>query len=470
MSIRGKIVDLFSNLDRDSALTQLQVANAWQLLGDFEHAFICYHEILQLQPDYIPVYQQLANLMLKQNRIEEALAYYDRSLSLDFETTDLTDYYQCLGLVKVIKPEYTSFPRTDRIDRLSTGKIDLGKQRVFGGHRSGWNFALQALSSLHNPHGVLFDGCLEDNFLFQDEQLKPRSQRILAKMRIDGVFERFATSVEKEIVPYQQPWVGFLHNPQSMPIWFNYHQRSPQKLFEKEIWQASLAHCLGLFSLSEYHAQWLRVQTGKPVSVLTHPTEIPDRTFDFARFITNPHKKVVQIGWWLRKLNSIYQLPLAQNNSLDYQKLRIGSFFDLAEASFANLLKLEARIYKIEVDEIYRANTISIDYLSNDEYDDLLSMNIAFIDLYDTSANNAIVECIARTTPLLINPLPAVKEYLGDDYPMYFHTLAEAAEKALDPVVILETHEYLKTCKTRKNLSDHCFLTSFQNSQLYQTI
>lgn len=462
-------MDLLSNLDQDSALAQLQVGNAWQLLGDFEQAFSCYQEVLQLQPDYVPAYQQLGNLMVKQNRMEEALAYYDRSLSLDFKTTDLTSYYQCLDLVKVIKPEYISFP-IDPPNPISTGKINLGKQRVFGGHRSGWNFAIQALSSLHNPHGVLFDGYLEDNFLFQAEQLKPRSQRILAKMQIDGVYQLFATSVEKEIVPYQQPWVGFLHNPQSMPIWFNYHQRSPQKLFEQEIWQASLPSCLGLFSLSHYHAQWLRAQTGKPVSVLTHPTEIPDQTFDFERFIANPNKKVIQIGWWLRKLNSIYQLPLAQNNSLGYQKIRIGSFFDLAEAAFANLLKLEAKVYKLEIDEIYRLNTISIDYVSNDQYDDLLSMNIAFIDLYDTSANNAIVECIARTTPLLINPLPAVKEYLGDEYPMYFHTLAEAAAKALDPALILETHEYLKTCKTRKNLSDNYFLTSFQNSELYQTL
>jgi tetratricopeptide (TPR) repeat protein len=462
-------VDRLSNLDNELALTQFQLANAWQLLGDFDLAFTYYQEILQLQPDYLPVYQQLGNLMLGQNRIDEALEYYDRSLSLDFEATDLTCYYQCLGLVKVIKPEYTSFS-IDPTNPTATGKIDLGKQRVFGVHRSGWNFAIQSLRSLHNPHGVLFDGYLEDNFLFQHERSDLRSQRILAKMRADGVFEKFATSAEKEIVPYQQPWVGFLHNPQSMPIWFNYHQRSPQKLFEKEIWQASLPHCLGLFSLSHYHAQWLRDRTGKPVSVLTHPTEIPDRTFDFDRFISNPYKKVIQIGWWLRKLNSIYQLPLAQTNSLSYQKVRIGSFFDLEASSFANLLKLEARIYKLEVEEIYRANTIAIDYISNTEYDDLLSMNIAFVDLYDSSANNAIIECIARTTPLLINPLPAVKEYLGEDYPMYFHTLAEAAKKALDPTLILATHEYLKSCETRKNLSENCFLTSFQNSEVYQSI
>ncbi|WP_310490373.1 tetratricopeptide repeat protein [Chamaesiphon sp. VAR_69_metabat_338] len=462
-------MDRSANFNNDSAWTQFQLANAWQLEGDFENAMSCYQEAVRLQPNYFPAYQRLGDLMFDRSRFDEALEYYDRSLSLDFEATDLSYYYRCLGLVKVIKPEYTSFA-IDKTSPLATGKIDLGQQRIFGVHRSGWNFAIQALKSLHNPHGILFDGYLDDNFLFQHERLGLRSQRMLAKMQVDGVFEQFATSAEKGIVPYQQPWVGFLHSPQSMPLWFNYPQRSPQKLFEKEIWQASLPYCLGLFSLSEYHAQWLREQTGKPVSVLTHPTEIPDRKFEFERFITNPHKKVVQIGWWLRKLNSIDRLPLAEDNSLGYQKVRIGSFFDLEAASFANLLKLEARIYKIEVDEIYRSNTVAIDYVSNDEYDDLLSMNIAFVDLYDASANNAIVECIARATPLLINPLTAVREYLGADYPMYFDNLNEAAEKAVDTALILETHEYLKKCQTSKKLSENYFLTSFQNSEVYLAI
>jgi tetratricopeptide (TPR) repeat protein len=460
-------------LDIDSALIEFKLANAWQIQGNFDNAFVHYQEVLRLQPDYMPAYQQLGHLMLRQKRVDEALEYYDQSLAIDFEATDLNFYYKRLGLTRQspspsVKSEYLSFP-VEQLHANSIGKIDFGKQRVFGFHRSGWNFAIQALSPLHNSQGVLFDGCLENRFLFQHDRIGMRSQRILEKMRADGVFQSLATSEEKGLVPYQQPWVGFLHNPQSMPIWFNY-QKSPQKLFEKEIWQASLPHCLGLFSLSEYNAEWLRKQTGKPVSVLTHPTEIPDKQFDFDRFVTNPHKKVVQIGWWLRKLHSIYQLPLAQNNPLGYEKVRIGFLFDSAEAVFAQLMKVEARIYKLKIDETYLANTTTIRHLPDDEYDDLLSMNIAFVDLYDSSANNAIIECIARGTPLLVNPLPAVKEYLGENYPMYFNTLAEAAAKALDIVLILETHQYLKSCETRHKLSAAYFIDSFRNSEVYRSI
>ncbi|MEH1960797.1 MAG: tetratricopeptide repeat protein [Nostoc sp.] len=460
-------------LNIDSALTKFKLANAWQIQGNFENAFIHYQETLQLRPDYLPAYQQLGNLMLRQRRMDEAIEYYEQALILDFETTDLSFYYQCLGLPKQspnpsIQSENIWFPIKLK-NAITTGKINLGKQRVFKFHRSGWNFAIQALSPLHNPQGILFDGCLEHQFLFQHNRPGQRSPRILAKMRTDGVFQSLATSEEKGIVPYQKPWIGVLHNPQSMPIWFNY-QRSPQKLFEKEIWQTSLPHCVGLFSLSHYAAKWLREHTGKPVSVLTHPTEIPDKQFDFNQFLTNPHKKVVQIGWWLRKLHSIYQLPLARNNPLGYEKVRLGFLFDSAEAMFAQLMKVEARIYKIEIDAAYLENTTVIQHIPDDEYDNLLSMNIAFVDLYDASANNAIIECIARATPLLVNPLPAVKEYLGEDYPMYFHTLKEAAEKALDTSLILEAHQYLKSCETRHKLSADYFLKSFCSSEVYKSI
>lgn len=326
---------------------------------------------------------------------------------------------------------------------------------------------MQALYPLHDPQGVLFDGFLEHQFLFQHNSPKPRSRRILEKMNADGVFQYLATSEEKEIIPYRSPWIGFLHNPPAMPIWFDY-RNSPQKLFEKQIWQESLPHCLGLFALSEYYAAWLREHTGKPVSVLIHPTEIPQKQFNFEQFLANPHKKIVQIGWWLRKLHSLYRLPIAQNNALGYEKVRLGFLFDAAEDCFMKLMPLEARLYKFELDPAYSANTSVIQHLPNDQYDDLLATNIAFVDLYDSSANNAIIECIARATPLLVNPLAAVREYLGEGYPMYFETLEAAAEKALDTSLILKTHHYLKTCETRQKLSPEYFLDSFCNSEVYQ--
>lgn len=48
--------------------------------------------------------------------------------------------------------------------------------------------------------------------------------------------------------------------------------------------------------------------------------------------------------------------------------------------------------------------------------------------------------------------------------------IEEAAKKALDTSLILETHEYLKSCETRQRLSAEYFLDSFCNSEVYQLL
>ena len=108
--------------------------------------------------------------------------------------------------------------------------------------------------------------------------------------------------------------------------------------------------------------------------------------------------------------------------------------------------------------------------LSNIDYDILLSENLVFVYLYDAIANNTLIECLARATPILVNPLPAVVEYLGLEYPMYFSNLSEAAEKALDMSSILETHNYLKNWEVREKLRGEYFLHSVKESKIYQLI
>ena len=85
-----------------------------------------------------------------------------------------------------------------------------------------------------------------------------------------------------------------------------------------------------------------------------------------------------------------------------------------------------------------------LERVNNDEYDDLLSKNIVFVELYDSSANNLVIECIARNTPILINPVGGVVDYLGKDYPFYFNTLEEASYKLQNKELIKETTNYLK--------------------------
>jgi hypothetical protein len=61
-----------------------------------------------------------------------------------------------------------------------------------------------------------------------------------------------------------------------------------------------------------------------------------------------------------------------------------------------------------------------LEFLENNEYDNLLSENIVYINLVDASAVNTILECIVRATPIIVNKHPAVVELLGESYPLYF--------------------------------------------------
>lgn len=108
-------------------------------------------------------------------------------------------------------------------------------------------------------------------------------------------------------------------------------------------------------------------------------------------------------------------------------------------------------------------------YISGRAYDQLLSSNVAFVHLYDSSANNAIIECIVRNTPILVNPLPAVREYLGDGYPFYFESLEEAAEKLRSNELIARTHEYL-TKQPKERFSQESFRTSLMTSSIYASL
>ena len=130
----------------------------------------------------------------------------------------------------------------------------------------------------------------------------------------------------------------------------------------------------------------------------------------------------------------------------------------------------EKEEYNITVPKEFEENTFALDRLEDHEYDQMLCENIVFLDLYTTSANNAVIESIARGTPILINRLPATEEYLGKDYPFYFESWDEAAQKALDFDLVKTTHEYIMNSRTRKKLTAESFREAFMQSEVYKTL
>ena len=91
------------------------------------------------------------------------------------------------------------------------------------------------------------------------------------------------------------------------------------------------------------------------------------------------------------------------------------------------------------------------------------------MDLYDSSANNALIECIVRETPVLVNPVPSAVEYLGLDYPFYFASLEEAARKAESEHCVAAAHAYLRALPKDQYTPEH-FRQSMIESSIDQSL
>jgi hypothetical protein len=157
--------------------------------------------------------------------------------------------------------------------------------------------------------------------------------------------------------------------------------------------------------------------------------------FDYEKYAINNSKKVIQIGQQLRKVSSIYLLDLPNFDKMWLTGTKnFLHCFDLLKKEL-NYLNINKNKFKQSV-RAYYTKTF-------DEYDCLLTNNVVFVDLFDAAANNTVLECIVRNTPIIVNKLPGVVEYLGDDYPLYFNNLDEVAN-LLTNEKILEAHLYLK--------------------------
>ena len=313
-----------------------------------------------------------------------------------------------------------NFKHIDVSNELDTGG--------YGKHRSGWNFVMNSLQPLHNKDGIYIVGFLEKVFCWN----KPKQ------------------------IEFPKPWIGFTHRPHQIPDWFPKNMKN--QFYENEYFQNTLHNNVGIITLTQYHANYLSNILPTNINSLFHPTEFTNRQWDSDLFLKN-RLNVVQIGWWLRKLHAIFMLPDGDYTKIFLSKLNV-------ENAAADFFKIEKeRLSKLNQfsDSMYDSTKI-IEFLPDGEYDDLLSSCIIFLDLYDASANNAIVEGIARATPILVNKLEPVKEYLGDDYPFYYSTYEEARDKLHDRDLIIKTHEYLKSDVLRDKISIDRFKTDLINT------
>lgn len=289
------------------------------------------------------------------------------------------------------------------------GRIRMVRSREhtigLGYHLSGWPYAVAALDSLLSHQGVLFDDFVEQTFCYN-----PAPQ------------------------PYNDAWIGVFHHPPNMPPFSQVRER-PEEFVRHPAWRMSLRHLLGGIALSQHSADYWTNQLGRPIHVVKHPTAEPVSEWAWSNFESAVPRRLVQVGHYLRNTQAIYQVP----DTPGLQRMRLLSpttwvrSWDVAVQEHWNGLGTRG---------IY-AGVIEQDHLSANQYHELLTSSVVLTELFAASANNVVVECIARATPLIVNRHPAVVEYLGSDYPLFFDDIRQVPSLLTDDQ-ILAAHLHIK--------------------------
>lgn len=316
-------------------------------------------------------------------------------------------------------------------------KLFFLRDRTFekGIHRDGWDAATNRLSELlHDTNSdIAFDDFCEISFLKKDE----------------GIY------------PYEFNWIGVLHIPTAVGYPYNPKSSLAAMLCDSKF-KDSLKSCKGLYTLSKSLKREADILLDSKVNieVLNLSTALDVKQFDLSRYKLN--QKIINLGWWLRKMESFYFL-----------NVDIPKFFLIGKSKWAQgqlaLAKEDYKKLSNILNKQIKNDAHVLPFLDNSQYDDILSESICFADFMSSSANNAIVECIARSTPILVNPLPSIVEYLGEEYPFYYLTLEEAERKAKDIDLIEKTSIYLSKMD-KKFISHEHFVNSFLASDIYKNL
>jgi hypothetical protein len=228
-------------------------------------------------------------------------------------------------------------------------------------------------------------------------------------------------SRKKEFI-IEKKWIGMIHITETIPNLDTYKNFSfsLDDLLINKCFIKNLKNCIGLITFaSNIRDKIISYNLNVPVIFLKHPIDQNNLIkFNLNKFQNNLNKNVILLGQQLRKFTSIYKLKTK------YEK----KIFPGTKKYFKhirNKTREEAKFfnYKINVDSI---EMIYLDKYK--DYDNMLVSNIIFMDMFDTGANNAVLECIARNIPFFINRVGGIFDYLGYDYPMYFNKLSEVED------------------------------------------
>jgi hypothetical protein len=259
------------------------------------------------------------------------------------------------------------------------------------------------LAALRSDDGILFDDFVEQTFCYSQNGQS-----------------------------HAEPWIGVFHHPHNMPDVAN-HKDLPQVMLETRTWLKSEDYLCGAIVMSEYLGEFYRGVLPCPVVVVRHPVGTALRQWSRKAWMANPVPSLIQAGAYLRNTRAIDQVP---SHRLRRVKL-------VPKLHWLTAYDRRVGDYWLNGNRAVFDGVETVAQVSAFRYDELLASNVILSEVFDASANNVTLDCIARHTPLAINPHPAVVEYLGEAYPLYFDEPKSLIDLLTDEN-IFAAHEYLR--------------------------
>ncbi len=329
------------------------------------------------------------------------------------------------------KPQLFNIDYIDQYDRT-------------GVHRHGWKYVIDNFSN---------ELCSYDDNL------------IKCDLYVDRTFhwER-ENMIEAGVIPYKTAWIGFIHHT----LYQDESGHNCVRLLHCPEFIESLRVCKCLIVLSNYLKNNLLKMAAingvqlPVIHTIYHPTYfITDETklWKYGKWKLDSWKgEVIQVGSWMRDIKAIFDLAYTPKFALIGKKMedkyKAISFGD----DSVNLETVENNLeYPVKI----------INFLENEDYDEILTRYVVFLKLKDASAVNTIIECIIRNTPIVVNKLPAVEEYLGPNYPLYYKDLDDVPRILKNKRLIVKANTYLKNMN-KDFLKIENFLKSMRNLYLHQ--
>lgn len=299
----------------------------------------------------------------------------------------------------------------------------IGLEENYGKHRFSNNSILGEIYKATEPSSSLF-------FVWWIE-----------KIFLSGKFEREADLL------CEQDWFGVMHVPLLTPNWALYSQNNLSKLYFMDKWQSALKKCKGIVVLSYHMKEQLEaLYPSLNIFNLKHPIPANGPKFDFNSFKKDP--KLLLVGTWLRNFDAFYD-----SETWLRKKLIVNHYS-------RNFIEKQYEKYRPKMmSDLERID--HVEFLDDKNYDLLVCSSVLYLCLHETSANNAICECISYATPFVSKPHPAVIEYCGENYPLLIED-ERKIQFSLDE--IYDAHLYLKEqTHLREELAIDKFVQGIKN-------